>query len=454
MKTSLHRARFAPPLALALILGITGCSGEDPGDDEASSSGSPQGSGSGQPSGGNSGSGGSSSSSGAGAGSGTGGSMVGPSDKRIIGYFPAWGIYERDFNIADIHADKLTHINYAFANVVGGECALGDPWADVEKPMGDDTADTPLRGNFHQLQILKEAHPGLKTLISVGGWTWSSGFSALAMTAESRAKFATSCVKFMKDYGFDGIDIDWEYPVGGGLDIGAPEDKQNFTLLLQELRTTLDSQGAADGDAHYLLSIAAPAGPAIIANLEVGEIHAALDFINVMTYDFHGTWEATTNFNAPLFLSSTDPSPADVRASFNVDAAVEAYLAAGVPADKVVMGMAFYGRGWAGVGPAGDGLYQQSSGAAQGKFAAGSFDYGELDAYLATYTRHWHDEAKVPWLYDPATGIMISYDDPESIGLKADYVNERGLGGAMIWELSGDDDAGSLLEAARARLAP
>ena len=310
MKTSPHRARCASPLALALILCAAGCGGEGPGNDEASSGDAAQGSGNGSGSGQPSGAGGSSSSNGSGSGSGAGGTMAGPSDKRIIGYFPAWGIYEREFNVADIDADKVTHINYAFANVVGGECALGDPWGDVEKPMGDDTLETPLRGNFHQLQILKENHPGLKTLISVGGWTWSSGFSALAMTAASRAKFATSCVKFMKEYGFDGIDIDWEYPVGGGLDSGAPEDRQNFTLLLEELRATLDAQGAADGDAHYLLSIAAPAGPAIIANLEVDKIHPALDYINVTTYDFHGTWETSTNFNAPLYAASDDPSPA------------------------------------------------------------------------------------------------------------------------------------------------
>lgn len=266
---------------------------------------------------------------------------------RIVGYFASWSVYDRDFHVADIHADRLTHINYAFANISAqGECMLGDPYADTEKvyPKTDNPSDPPdtLRGSFNQLRILKEEHPHLQTLISVGGWNWSARFSDAALTPDARARFAQSCVAFMARYGFDGIDIDWEYPVGGGLagNGARPEDKPNFTLLLAELRSALDGQAAADGR-DYLLSIAAPAGPTLYTNLELDKIHPYLDWINVMTYDFHTGAESTTNFHAPLFPASDDPVAG--AAQLNADAALHAYLDAGVPADKLIMGMPFYG---------------------------------------------------------------------------------------------------------------
>ena len=141
---------------------------------------------------------------------------------RVVGYYPSWGIYDRGFEIANLPGDKLTHVNYAFANLVGGQCVLGDPWADVERHLPGDPwtgpgSDAPYFGNFKQLDLLQDAHPGLQTLISVGGWTWSGNFSDAALTPSSRALFAASCADFMEAYGFDGIDIDWEYPGGGGL---------------------------------------------------------------------------------------------------------------------------------------------------------------------------------------------------------------------------------------------
>jgi len=382
-----------------------------------------------------------------------------PGSGRIVGYFTAWSVYGRNYHVADIQADRLTHINYAFANIsASGECALGDPYADIDKFYDGDSWDTgALRGSFHQLQKLKQAHPHLRTLISVGGWTWSAHFSDVALTDASRQKFAASCVAFMDQYGFDGIDIDWEYPVGGGLASNTyrPEDRHNYTLLMRELRRQLDELGSARG-AHYLLTIAAPAGPGTYAHLEIGELAAALDWINLMTYDFHGSWDPITNFNAPLEATTADPSSdPDVRAHFNVASAVEGYLAGGAPADKIVVGVPFYGRGWQGVANVDHGLYQSHTGVPMGTWEAGVFDYSDIAAnYVPSYTRYFHEEAKVPWLYDPATGIMISYDDPDSLGRKAAYVRDRGLGGVMFWELSGDDDAGALLGALNAELRP
>lgn len=361
---------------------------------------------------------------------------------RVIGYYAAWTVY-RGFSVADIPAAQLTHINYAFANISpNGEIVLGDAWADVEMPDPDDTTKYDIMGNFRQLQLLKEAHPHLQTLISVGGWTWSGRFSDVALTDESRQKFAQSAADFITRYGFDGVDLDWEYPTGGG-DPGntvRPEDPENFILLLQAVRDALDAQGAADGR-HYLLTIAAGAGRSAYQPLDWERIHPLLDFINVMTYDMAGPWSAVTGFQAPLY-DSTERPPEGTSA----DTALRDYLALGVPSDKLVMGVPFYGRGWAGVAADNNGLHQPYDGLPAGTREAGTYDYADLAAnHVSEATRHWHETAQVPWLYDPATGVMISYDDPESLAAKAAYVVDNGLGGIMIWELSTDN--GALLSA-------
>lgn len=363
---------------------------------------------------------------------------------RVVAYFVAWGVYGRNYHVSDIPADKITHINYAFANISNGECVLGDPYADIDKYYPGDSWDAgALRGNFNQLNKLKAEHPHLKTLISVGGWTWSKYFSDVALTETSRKKFVTSCIDFMSRYGFDGIDIDWEYPGGGGLagNISRPEDKQNYTLLMREFRRGLDALEAQDGG-DYLLSIAAPAGYDKAAYLEIAELAATLDWINIMTYDFHGSWDPATNHQSALFNPAANP--ADGR--YTTDSATQLYLNAGTPPDKLVIGLPFYGRGWGCVGSADNGLYQPSGCALQGTWEPGNFDYKDLAAnYIgAGWTRHWDSAAMVPWLYKPDGGF-ITYEDNESIGHKTDYVLTNALGGVMFWELSGDN--GELLGA-------
>jgi chitinase len=262
----------------------------------------------------------------------------------------------------------------------------------------------------------------------------------VAATPAGREKFAASCADFMTKYGFDGIDIDWEYPVSGGLPQNKyrPEDKGNYTLLLQALRNKIGS--------GKLLTIAAPAGPSIIANMDIAPIGRVLDWINVMTYDFHGGWEAQANFNAPLYPMKGDTT------KFSVSEAMDAYIAGGVAANKLVMGVPFYGRGWAGVGAANNGLLQPSTGLPTGTWEPGVFDYKDLaNNYVGKgYTRYWNDEAKVPFLYNPGTQIWISYDDAESMGIKAEYIKNKGFGGAMFWELSGDN--GTLLDSLNAKM--
>jgi len=357
--------------------------------------------------------------------------------KRLAGYFPA-GASKLNYSVADIPADRLTHVIYAFAGIsTTGECVSESPAED--------------RVNFPELLKLKQQHPDLKTLISIGGASSKARYTSATATPAGIRKLAQSCVQYMKENGFDGIDIDWEFPTAG--------QKQTYTALLVELRRELDAQGNTDGQ-PYLLTIAAPAGPSNYKNIDLAHIHPQLDWINLETYDFTEISSKTTNFVAPLFPAKDDPAPPKLRATHNVDAAVKAYLAAGVPADKVVIGVRFIGNGWQGVPNTGNGLYQSNTGPAKGTWNnagsafSGSFFYQDLeDNYIGSYSQFWKPDAKVPWLYNPATGIMISYEDPRSVRDKAEYVIANNLGGVMIWELAGDDQQHSLLDTIARELA-
>lgn len=349
---------------------------------------------------------------------------------KTVGYFTGWSTY-LNFQVSNIDASKLTHINYAFANIsADGRITLGDPWADVDKPFSGDTADQPYKGNFYQLTKLKEQHPHLKTLISVGGWTWSERFSDVALTEQSRTVFADSLLQFILKYGFDGVDLDWEYPVGGGEsdNINRPEDKQNFTLLLKKIRETFEAQSAKDGQ-EYLLTIAAGAGKSHANNLELNFLHQYVDYIQLMTYDIHGSWDTLTGLNAPLYK---DPD-SRFYGEWSVQDAVQTYINSGVPANKIIMGVPFYGRSYNQVNSMNNGLYQSFAG------GGSAISYAELQANYVNkngFIRYWEPDSKVPWLFNGSQ--FISYDDVESLGYKTTFIKTTGLGGAMIWELSQD----------------
>jgi GH18 family chitinase len=382
---------------------------------------------------------------------GSGPSIDGP---KIVGYFVEWGIYGRNYNVTDIPAEKLNVINYAFANISpDGRVVIYDSWAAVEKAFPGDSWEKMPRGNFNQLAKLKEKHPHLVTMISVGGWTLSNRFSDVALTPASRAVFAQSAVDFMVQHGFDGVDIDWEYPVGGGLEsnVYRPEDKQNYTLLLRELRARLDAQGAKDGRKYYL-SIAAPAGDDKIRNIEPAGIAEACDWINIMTYDFAGGWEKKTGHQAPLFSPEGREATA-VSTLWSVDGAVSQFLEVGVDPKKLVVGVPFYGRGWSGVPATNSGIGQLSTGLPQGSYEPGVFDYKDLVSLIQsrpdTYQVFEDTNAEASFLYAPSqNGLWVSFDDTEIVKRKVDYIKDLGLGGAMFWELSGDtkDPSTSLLE--------
>ena len=387
---------------------------------------------------------------------------------RQVGYFIQWGIYGRAFFVKNLDtsgaAANLTHVNYAFGNVApeGGDvtCQSGDVWADYQRPASaeesvDGVADQwgePLNGNFGQLLKLKAKHPGLKTMISLGGWTWSKYFSDAALTPASRRAFVSSCVdRFIKgnlpslgpgDAGgpgsaagvFDGIDLDWEWPgsEGNAGNIIRPEDRRNFTLLLAEFRRQLDAYGRETGK-HYELTAFLPAAPAkITAGFEGRKIFRYLDFATLQGYDFHGTWESVTNQQSALRVPAGAPSTPD----FSIDSSVNAWFAAGAPRDRLVIGIPYYGQGWTGVTGGGDGLFQPASGAAPGTWAAGNEDYKVLKT-LAGFTVHRDFLAGHAWLFDGTT--FWTFDDPLTVLQKSIYIRLRGLGGAMVWELSGDD---------------
>jgi len=379
-----------------------------------------------------------------------------PAGKVIVGYYIEWGIYGRDYQPADMPLDKITHVNYAFANIdESGRIAIGDPYAAVEKSYPGDTWDQPYRGTYNQLNnVLRAQYPHLKTLISVGGWTWSGRFSDVALTEESRDRFAASCVDFIRTYNFDGVDIDWEYPVCCGLSSNTyrPEDRENYTLLMKELRTQLDAAGVADGR-DYLLTIASAGGVDKLVNYELAELASHLDWVNTMSYDFMGAWDLSlTGHHSGLYANPGNPSPSsNIRDDYNADASVQAWINAGVPAEKIVMGVPFYGRAWGGVADGNSGLFQSASVVPAGTWddwssgATGINDYTQIATMLegGSYVRLWDDDAKVPWAWSPTAygGHFISYDDPESIQLKMDYINNQGLGGAMFWEVTADREA-------------
>lgn len=340
---------------------------------------------------------------------------------KNIGYYTYWSAYS-GFTPDKIDASKLTHINYAFANINKDlKVVLGNPDIDVK--------------NINGLKELKKVNPNLKLLISVGGWTWSDKFSDAALNDASRAKFANGCVEFIKTYGFDGVDLDWEYPVSGGLKTNKyrKEDKQNFTLLLKAIRERFDEQGKKDGK-KYILSIAGGAGDGYIQNVELNKLHEYIDFANVMTYDIHGPWDKHTDFVAPLY---TDEKSNNMK--FSVDSAVKSWIKAGFPKEKIVVGIPFYGYEYNIDKSANNGLYEKHT-------KSSSISYVNIVSKHLNkngYKRYYNAKSMVPWLYNGTS--FITFEDGQSIGEKAKYIKSNGLGGAMIWEL-GQDSKGELLD--------
>ena len=342
-----------------------------------------------------------------------------PKRPAVIGYvFPQ----ERLLAPGEIDAARLTHINYAFANVRDGRVVEGFAH-DAE--------------NLRVLTGLRAANPQLRILVSVGGWTWSKAFSDAALTPASRQRFCESAVDYVRRHDLDGFDVDWEYPgLPGDKNPHRPEDRENFTALMRDLRAHLDRLSSATGGRRYLLTFAAGAFPDYLAHTAMGDVHPFVDYVNLMTYDFRVPGaEPEAGHNANLLAHPSDTN------GLSVERAVRDFLAAGVPAGKLVLGVPFYGRAWEVAGEYGP-LYQPGK-AAKG-FGHGNYAVLRELPTQAGWLRLWDDAAQAPWLWNPEKKLFVSYEDPRSLRLKCRLVRERGLGGVMFWEYS-EDGSGELL---------
>jgi chitinase len=298
-------------------------------------------------------------------------------------------------------------------------------------------------------------HPNLKVLISLAG---ADGFHAAASTAAGRQTMVANCIDLFINGNlgggvsaagiFDGIDVDWEFPTVA--------DTVNATLLMQEFRKQLDALGETN-EKHYLLTMFGPAGQQNFSNIQLAAVARQLDYYNVQgCYDFHGTWETSTNHASPLFDDKQDPASDE---NFNIEFTIRAYLEAGVPAHKLVLGIPTYARGWTGVPSTDNGLYQTSTGPAPFSPADYLQTPGVITYLTATgltgFTRHFDYRRIAVWLYDPNTQTFWSYDDPVTVWLKTAYVRTRvrgGLGGEFVWALKDDDANGTIVKTIAAGL--
>lgn len=317
-------------------------------------------------------------------------------------------------DVSKISPDKITHISYAFVDVQAGKAFLTNEATDTV--------------NFRKLNELKQQNPDLKILISIGGWAWSRNFSDAVLTPEGQKTFAKSAVGIMNKYSLDGVDIDWEYPAmeGDTGNVFRPEDKQNYTLMFAAIRAELDELEKAS-DKKYLLTTAVGGSQKFIDNTEMGKAQEYLDFVNIMTYDYQSKERAIHHTNLLASDKYSESNSADI--------AVKAFHTAGVPMEKLVMGIAFYGRIYKTKKDASKGVGDPITEQIQGK------GYTFIKDSLVNrneYYRYWDEAAQAPYLFNFYKGEFVTYDDEESVKAKCEYVKTNGMAGVMFWEYSSD----------------
>ncbi|KAK0618251.1 chitinase 1 precursor, partial [Bombardia bombarda] len=351
-------------------------------------------------------------------------------------YFTNWGIYGANYQPQQLPASQISHVLYAFADIgPDGEVVFrksSDTYADLEKHYPTDSWND--QGNnaygcIKQLYILKKKNRGMKLLLSIGGWTYSPKFPPIAATEAGRQKFASSAVKLVQDWGLDGLDIDWEYPVNA-------KEAADFILLLQACRQALDAYAARHAPGyHFLITIAAPAGPQHYAVMDLAGMDPWIDAWHLMAYDYAGSWDSTSGHQSNIYASAQNPQ----ATKFSTERAVRDYLVRGIPADKIVLGMPLYGRSF----EATTGIGMPYNGIGAGSIQSGVWLYRDLPRPGAQEV--YDDVAKASYSYDKGSGELVSYDTVGSAVTKAQYLVKKGLGGAVFWEASGDKVGGNSL---------
>ncbi|MBE8726538.1 T9SS-translocated chitinase ChiA [Flavobacterium hungaricum] len=422
--------------------------------------------------------------------------------KKVVGYYAQWSIYARDFNVPKIDGSKITHLNYSFygttydpAHPENTKLKCLDTYADYEHMEGGIPWDAPVKGNFYDLMKLKQKYPHLKILISVGGWTKGQDLSPIAASPAARAALAADMANFITTYPFiDGFDIDWEYPLSGGTDgteivNGAPvppqkyspDDNKNLVYLLKAMRQAMPNKLVTIAAGNNVRNVSKQyLGPNNRAQYGMTEdISTYCDYITYFGYDFGGNWYDKTCYNAPLYASGNPNDPLYGAAqSESLDELTNQYLnVVGFPANKLIMGLPFYGKKFDHVAAnSTNGLFvsaprdivpgctnpQNPTGTWDGSGAcekSGSIEICDLvgnpvtnsHAYLdpstmlvtpsaaaAGWVRYFDNTTKVPYLYNSTLKQFISYEDKQSMDLKVQYIKSRNLAGGMIWELSQD----------------
>lgn len=318
-------------------------------------------------------------------------------------------------NTDSINIWRLSHINYAFVDVKDNRAWLHNEAIDTI--------------NLRKLSELKLQKPDLNILISLGGWSWSKNFSDAVLTDTSTKKFANSAIDIVAKYNLDGVDIDWEYPgMIGDSNKYRPEDKEHYTLLFKYLREGLDSLNQIT-HRKYFVTTAVGASQSYIDHTEMDKVQQYADYINIMSYDYKGGRDTLSGHHTNLYTS-----PGDISEE-SADKSIRALIAAGVPPEKLVIGIAFYGKAWQMQSDDNDGLFRKTEKFVRG----GGFTYLKDSVINKNgFVRFWDDKASAPYLFNKEKKIFITYDDEKSVKDKCKYVKNHDLAGVMFWEYSSD----------------
>jgi len=348
-----------------------------------------------------------------------------PEGFKVSTYIRTWAIPKENqkngsqfWNANMIKGEYLTELIIAFANIKGTSIFI---------PYGSSNL-------WKEVAAVKDKYPNLRVNISIGGWG-ADGFSDMANSSGTRATFAANVCKWLESYNLDGVDIDWEFPVGPpwGQEIkSSPADRDNYISLLQDLRSTMNTLGGKTNK-YYSLSTAVPANPWFVDDNRVLDASKIVDNFKLMSYDYCGSWSTTTEHLSNLYENPKKTG------GLNTDQAVNMYLNKGIPSEKIILGIPFYGLAFKGVKNTNNGLFQEFSSVA---FDNGSVDWPQIKQFLkkgSGYTRYWDDVAKAPYLYNG--DIWISYTDEQQIKLLTQYAKDKKLGGVFSWEYGHDMEA-------------